>query len=232
MTKQQGAVASVLVFDVNETLLDVSALRPRFEKLFGEGAVLKQWFAQLLLYSQTMTQVNQYADFGVLADAALRMVAESHNVALDENEASDIVQALGSLPPHPEVADALRRLREHGFRTVALTNSSQATAHKQIEHAGLATLFDRVFSVEAVRTYKPAPEPYRYVAQDLAIEPSRLTMIAAHPWDLIGASACGYKAALVQRFGTAWFPLVSAPDFTGRNLNEVADQLIRAEQRL
>ena len=45
----------ILVFDVNETLLDISTLTPLFTRLFNDGSVLHEWFAQLVLYSQTLT---------------------------------------------------------------------------------------------------------------------------------------------------------------------------------
>ena len=38
----------VIVFDVNETLLDLRALKPQFERVFGDGDVLYQWFGQVL----------------------------------------------------------------------------------------------------------------------------------------------------------------------------------------
>ena len=40
---------SVLVFDVNETLLDIEALNPLFERVIGDRRVLREWFGQLVL---------------------------------------------------------------------------------------------------------------------------------------------------------------------------------------
>ena len=39
-----------IVFDVNETLLDLESLAPTFERIFGERSALRSWFAQLILY--------------------------------------------------------------------------------------------------------------------------------------------------------------------------------------
>jgi 2-haloacid dehalogenase len=36
-----------LVFDVNETLLDVAALDPLFERLFGDSRARVEWFLTL-----------------------------------------------------------------------------------------------------------------------------------------------------------------------------------------
>ena len=222
---------TILVFDVNETLLDVKALRPHFERIFKDGAVLKEWFAQTLLYSQTVTQTSTYIDFGKLAGAGLQMVAEIHQVKLTADDLEGVIKAIGTLPPHPEVLGALQTLKKEGFHLVALTNSAGTVAKQQIGHAGLEHMFERLFSVDAISKYKPAVEAYRYVADELKVQTSELTMVAAHPWDLIGAKAAGCEIAFIQRPGTAWFPLMPKPALTAKTLTQLADQLIARERR-
>src|SRR5918994_1846287 len=72
----------VLVFDVNETMLDINALEPHFARAFGEGQVLREWFSTLLLYSNVASLAGPYSDFGTIAGAALGMVAEARGVRL------------------------------------------------------------------------------------------------------------------------------------------------------
>ena len=229
--KSKPKSGSILVFDVNETLLDVKTLRPHFERMFKDGAVLKEWFAQMLLYSQAVTQVGEYADFGKLARAALQMVAEIHQVSLTEDDIAALTKDMRALPPHPDVLSGLKMLHKEHFYIVALTNSTEDVARQQIKHAGLGELFEHVFSVDAVSKYKPAAETYKYVADKLNVKTSELTMIAAHPWDLIGAKAAGCEVAFIQRPGTAWFPLTSGPALSAQNFTDLADQLIARRQR-
>lgn len=229
--KAQPKKGHVLVFDVNETLLDVKALRPHFERIFHDPGVLKEWFAQMLLYSETVTLAGEYADFAKLARAALQMVAEIHQVAVTENDFAALAKDMRSLPPHPDVLSGLQQLHEHHFYMVALTNSTGDAAKQQIKHAGLEDMFERVFSVDAVSKYKPAPETYRYVAEKLGVKTTELTMIAAHPWDLIGAKAAGCEVAFLQRPGTAWFPLTDKPALNASSLTELAEQLVARLQR-
>ena len=66
---------SIIVFDVNETLLDITTLEPLFDRVFGDPSSLREWFAQLILYSQAMTLSGLYTPFGELAVGTLRMVA-------------------------------------------------------------------------------------------------------------------------------------------------------------
>ena len=217
---------SILVFDVNETLLDVKALSPHFERIFKDGGVLKEWFAQTLLYSQTVTQTGQSVGFGKLAGAALHMVAEAHQARLTEEDIAGMIAAIGSLPPHPDVVEGLHKLHKEGFYLVALTNSGEVVAKQQLQYAGVEMMFKRIFSVDAVSKFKPALDAYEYVAKELDVKTSELTMIAAHPWDLMGAQAAGCEVVFIERPGTAWFPLSPKPALMGKTLLEVADQLI------
>ena len=218
----------LLVFDVNQTLLDINALKPHFERLFNDGTVLQQWFAHMLLYSQTVTQTGDYVDFGRLAAAALQMMGEIHGAPVQQEDIQQVAHAMRALPAYAEVLQALQRLREHGYRTVALTNSGEAAAREQLEAAGLTGMFERVFSVDAVKKYKPAGDVYRYVAQQLGVNTSDMTMIAAHPWDLMGAKAAGCAVAFLQRPGTAWIPLTSRPAMVAEDLGQLADQFLAA----
>lgn len=228
--KPNAREGRILIFDVNETLLDVKALRPHFEHLFKDPSVLKEWFAQVLLYSQTITQAGEYWDFATLARAALQMVCQIRHVDVAERDIDRIVQSMRSLPAHPEVHEALEQLVDSGFRIVVLTNSAEHIAREQLGSSGLAPLFERVFSIDAVKKYKPAADAYRHVARELGVNTSELTMIAAHPWDLIGAKAAGCEIAFIQRPGTAWFPLTAAPAVTVNDAMELAERLIEDEE--
>jgi 2-haloacid dehalogenase len=216
----------LLVFDVNETLLDIEALAPQFQRMYGDAGVLREWFAQLILYSEAITLTGNYVPFGELAGAVARMVAEVRGVQIDEGDIERLQQAVASLPPHPEVPSALGRLRDAGFRLFTLTNNPQSTCKKQLDHAGLSQCFERGFSVDdGVRQYKPAPQVYCTVQESLGAAPARLWLIACHTWDILGASAAGWKTALILRTGNAPLAVGGQPDISGSDLNDVAEKL-------
>lgn len=219
----------ILVFDVNETLLDVRALEPGFRLVFGDAFAFREWFGLVLLYSEVTALSGPYFDFATLAEATLEMTASSRSLTLSRDDKSRILSGMLSLPAHPEVPTALQLLRDAGFRLVALTNSSQPMVDKQLAHAGLSPFFERVYSVDRVRRYKPAPEPYRMVAEDQGTAPNGLRMIAAHAWDILGAMQAGYAAAFVARPGKLLFPLVRKPDIVGADLKAVAEAILNRD---
>jgi 2-haloacid dehalogenase len=113
----------VIVFDVNETLLDVGALDPFFQDRFGDVAVRREWFGQMLQSAFVTTITGQYRDFGTLAMDALSMVAMRHGVDLGDQDRAELGAGMRTLPPHPEVRAAMERLHQAGYRLATLTNS-------------------------------------------------------------------------------------------------------------
>lgn len=219
----------IIVFDVNETLLNVRQLGPLFEEAFGDKAALRDWFSLLLLHSEVATLAGPYFDFATLGRAALQMSASSRGVVLSEQTAARILEGMASLPPHAEVPDALQALRNAGLRLVTLTNSTQRVVDEQIRNAGLDPFFERNFSIDTVHRFKPAPEPYRLVATELGVETPDLRMVAAHAWDIVGAMQAGCAGAFISRPGNVLFPLGPQPDIAGPDLSTVARQILERE---
>ena len=222
-------MARVCVFDVNETLLDLGALDPHFERVFGDAGVRRTWFLQLLQSALVSTVTGVYSDFGTVGAAALEMVAEREGVDLPEEDEQEILGGMRELPPHPEVAKSLERLREAGLRMATLTNSTREVAEAQMENSGLRGYFEQILSADAVKRLKPAPELYRMAAESFGVEMGQVRLIAAHSWDVAGALRAGCAAAFVARPGMVLDPLVERPDVVGVDLRELADRILEVE---
>ena len=220
-------MAPVLVFDVNETLLDLGVLDRHFERMFGDPAVRRRWFGLVLRNALTLTITGAYHDFVAVGAASLAMVADEHGVELTESDRVAISESMVNLPPHSDVAPNLTRLSAEGFTITALTNSPQSAAERQLAAAGLDAHFDRIMSVAAVGRFKPAPEVYRMASDVLETPLSNMTMVAAHDWDIAGAMAVGLRGAYITRPGMVLNPLFPAPDISGPDLTRVTDLLIQ-----
>ena len=222
------AVPSVLVFDVNETLIDIEALSPLFEQVLGDAQAFREWFGQLVMYSMTTALSGCYVDFFTLGQGVLRMLGEIRGTPISDGDSDRIKQAMMTMPAHPDVADGLATLRDHGFRLVTLTNSPpNPDGPSPLESVGLGGYFERQFSVDACRTFKPARDVYDYVCRELEVAPASCMMIAAHVWDTIGAQRAGYGAALITRPGNAPLPVdgLPQPTLVAADLRQLAQQL-------
>ena len=214
-----------IVFDVNETLLDLAALDPRFEEGFGEAHVRKEWFRELLQQAFVITITGEYRDFGKIGRSALRVMEQRHRVELSEEQRSSIFEGMQELPPHADVQPGLERLRAAGWRLVTLGNSAAQVLEAQMKHAGLASHFYRLFSADTVQRLKPAPEPYRMVAAELGVATSSLMLVAAHSWDIAGAAKAGLQTAFLARPGQVLDGLTPKPSVVAADLNQLAELL-------
>jgi 2-haloacid dehalogenase len=217
----------IIVFDVNETLLDLETLQPTFERIFADRAAMRLWFANLITYSEALTLAGVYVPFTDIGGAVLRMIAATRGISIGEDDTAELTDRFASMPPHPEVPAALRRLRDHGFRLFTLTDNTLEISGRQLEKAGIIDLFEHRFSVdESMRRHKPSPEAYHSLAAELGADPGEICLVACHVWDTIGALAAGWQAGLILRGGNAPLDVGPQPTYIGDDLDAVAGQLI------
>src|SRR5262245_17085526 len=225
-----GGKPSVLIFDVNETLIDVESMSPLFKRVFGDERVLREWLGHLILYSTTLTLSGLYKDFFSLGQGLFEMVGAIHKVKVEPPDVEALKEGMLTMPAHADVKKGLKQLKDAGFRMVTLTNSPPNKGGKSpLENAGPADCFERQFSVETARAYKPAQILYHMVAQELEVPPSACCMVAAHVWDTIGAQSAGMAAGLLTRPGNA--PLLVSglpqPNVVAPDLPALAGRMIQ-----
>jgi 2-haloacid dehalogenase len=215
-----------IVFDVNETLLDLETMVPTFERIFGDKLAMRLWFANFIMYSAALTAANTYVPFTDIGGAVMKMLADVRGIKIGDADRKELIEKFSTMPPHPEVPGALRKLRHVGFRLFTLTDNLLDVQERQLAHGGITELFERRFSADGVHRHKPAPETYAYVEKELGGKPSDFCLIACHTRDTLGAVAAGWQAALIRR---PWNDVLSVgpqPHIVGDTLNDVADQLI------
>lgn len=220
-----------VVFDVNETLLDLSALDDPFESLFGDAPSRTRWFSELLHQALVTTASNRYVDLRTLADAALDVVARRAGLDLDRAARASLLEGITQLPAHEDVKPALQTLRKAGIPCAALSNGPPETLHAQLDHAGLTDWLDPILSADTVRALKPDPAPYHYAAESLNVQRSSLWMVAAHPWDTSGAIRAGCRAALLVRPGTVLSAADERPSVIETDLRSLANRLVERAER-
>lgn len=216
---------SAIVFDVNETLLDLAAFDPAFANHFGTGNFRKEWFSEVLRLAFVSTIVGNYSDFGIIGHQALEVLEKRYGTPSTEEQRKNILSIMRELPPHPDVAQGLETLRKEGFQLAALTNSTASTVEAQLNHAGIRSYFQFVFSADTVKRLKPAPEPYQMVATALGVAPNSLLMVAAHSWDIAGAIRAGWNGAFIARLGQILDALTPKPAFVAPDLVDLARQI-------
>ena len=213
----------VILFDVNETLLDLEPVRRYFGDDHGDAELASAWFRELLRLSFVHAAIDEYVPFTDLAGSALRSCAGR---SVSESDLAAMAMTLRSLSPHADVVPSLERLLEAGHRLAAVTNSPQDAAEAQLANAGVSGFFDVVMSVEAVGRFKPHASVYHEAARRMGVETSDCTMVAAHDWDIAGAMACGCTGVFLSRPGQSWSSAFAEPDHSAPDLSSATDWLL------
>jgi 2-haloacid dehalogenase len=218
----------VVVFDVNETLSDFSTLRRRCTSVGAPPGMLDLWFAGVLRDGIALSAVGDFATFAEIGRSLLiEMLRRESTVEADPVDAADsVLAAFADLDVHRDIPEGVRRLHAAGVRLVTLTNGSAALTERLLARAGLRDLFEQVLDVEAVRRWKPAPEPYRYAAQCAGVAPDQVAMVAVHPWDVDGARRAGLIGAFLGRGGQHYPAYLQPPQVRAHALPDLAACLL------
>ncbi len=224
-------MVKVCAFDVMETLLDLRTLDSLFEGTLGDATARQQWFSQLVQSAMVSTITDAYQDFGTIGASSLAMMIDRRRLKVADEQTEGILDAMRRLRPHPDVAPALERLKSANVRMVALSNSTVEVVEEQLANAGLRDHFERVLSADSVRQFKPAPRVYRMAAEALGVQPSEMRLVSAHDWDISGALHAGCAAAFVAREDQVLNPLSGKPDIVGKDLADVAEQIVALQEQ-
>ncbi len=235
LVEAQGGVAalvpmslspSVIVFDVNETLSDVSPMAGRFADIGAPGHLAKLWFATLLRDGFAITAAGGQKRFAELGVAALATVLHGVELNRDVDAATAYVMGgFSQLTVHPDVLEGVRALRRCGYRLVTLTNGSAQVAERLLGAAGIRDEFSALLSVERAGAWKPARASHEYAARACRTELGDALLVAAHPWDIDGAARAGMATAWINRDGTPDPESFTSPTLTVARLPELAEQL-------
>lgn len=216
-------MTSLVVFDVNGTLLDPGAI-DRALALDDRHGLGVDALDDAVGQSMVDALAGAYRPFSDYLEAALRrrLTLAGHDLArLDA-----ALQAAQRMPAFPDAAAALDRLRAAGFRIAALTNSPRAAAEQSLDAAGLLASFDELTGSDEAETYKPSPRMYELALTKGSVSAADAWMVAAHGWDLLGAKRAGLRTAWIAAKERILLDTVPRPDVSGASLTEVAEAIV------
>ena len=216
----------LLIFDVNETLSDMSPMGQRFEDVGAPAHLAKTWFAGLLRDGFALTAVDASEPFARIAAEALRVSLHDRPLSRGTEDAVEHVMAgFSGLGVHSDVPDGIRALGASGIRLATLSNGSTSVAEGLLDRAGIRDHFDALLSVEDAGVWKPATGAYAYALEQCGVDPMDAMLVAVHPWDIDGAARAGLATAWINRDGGPYPDYFKAPDLRPRSLTGLAEQL-------
>ncbi|MGI9083881.1 MAG: haloacid dehalogenase type II [Aeromicrobium sp.] len=190
---------SVVLFDVNETLSDLSSMGDRFAEIGLPSHLAPTWFAGLLRDGLAVTVTGRQASFKEIAADVLRGLATGVDGVDADAAIEHVLGAFATLDLHPDVDDGLRQLHAGGVRMATLTNGAASIPETLLARAGVDDVMERFLSVDDAGIWKPHPDAYHYALRTLGAGAEATMLVAAHPWDIDGAARAGLATAYVNR---------------------------------
>jgi 2-haloacid dehalogenase len=216
----------VIVFDVNETLSDMTPMSERFVEVGAPAHLAATWFASLLRDGFALTAAGSTARMVDLGSSLLRASLAGLPLDRDHDAAVDhIMGGFASLDLHPDVVQGIAALSGMGMRLVTLTNGSTSLAHGLFERAHISGSFERLLSVDDAGIWKPAPAAYAYALSECAVPARDAMLVAIHPWDIDGASRAGLRTAWLNRSNQEYPAYFEAADLEAGTLTDLAQIL-------
>ncbi|SKB34177.1 2-haloacid dehalogenase [Salegentibacter holothuriorum] len=215
----------IIIFDVNETLLNLFSLKEEVNAALENEMGFEVWFPKLLHYSLVETTTGNYRNFTEIAAATFKMISGKFDKTFTNTEIKSILSEITKLPAFPDVKPGLEQLKNAGYTLIAFSNGKPDVLKSQLEFAEIDSFFDGIHSVEEIKKYKPHPESYQYILDKFEIKKNKALMVAAHPWDILGAKRANLKTCFIKRQGESFYQLAQKPDISVNGIDEILEKL-------
>ena len=233
MPNELLARVKYLTFDIFGTVMDLtgSLAGPASDFLAAHGSDLtgEAFYAEW----RERQRIEQYQDnllmlghsgYRETCRRAFVYCLKKHNVSYTTEAVREFMQVYRNLRPFDDAIEGLRSL-EGRYGLIALSNGEQSYLEELLGN-NVPFSFDAIISVDQVGAFKPSPGVYRKAVQRLGCEPGEIMMVAAHAFDILGAQACGFKAAYVNRYRLPTDDSEYQPNIIVNDFVELAERLM------
>ena len=188
-----------IIFDAYGTLFDVNSAAEKCKKKIGDKwePFANYWRTIQLEYTWLRSLMNRHEDFWQVTEDSLDKSMKIFKINTSmKNELLDLYRVLSTFP---EVSKTLKILKEKKYKLAILSNGTPSLLKELVSSNNLENIFDDVFSVEEVKTYKPHPNVYSIPIKKYQIEKNQFAYLSANTWDVSAAGNFGFNAVWVNR---------------------------------
>jgi 2-haloalkanoic acid dehalogenase type II len=214
--------AKVITFDCYGTLVqwyevllrEIGAtLAEHGENGVSASAILDSFSAQ----GRRLTAERPHRLYKDILRIGFAAAFREHGLSPSADEIEIIASSPMTMEPHPEVPDALRRLRER-YRLAIFTNSDNDLIAPTVARIGVP--FDYVITAEQAQAYKPSRQLFEYAYRTMDVTPDETVHVAMGMyWDMKARHELGLRGIWVNRRGEtgnpAWLPYAEVPNLDG-----------------
>ena len=214
-----------VVFDAYGTLFDVNSAAEKCKDKIGAKweTFANFWRTTQLEYTWLRSLMKRHKNFWDITEDSLDKSMKVFNI--NKNMKNELLSLYKILSPYPEVRGVLEDLKKKNFKLAILSNGTPDLLNELVENNKLNNLFDDLFSIEAVKIYKPDPSVYELPIKKYRIKSNEITFLSANTWDVSGGGNFGYNSIWVNRHNSVFDILDFQPKNEISNLTQLLDKV-------
>tara|TARA_B100000965_G_scaffold395540_1_gene409205 strand:- start:1330 stop:1947 length:618 start_codon:yes stop_codon:yes gene_type:complete len=188
-----------IIFDAYGTLFDVNSAAEKCKDKIGDNweRFANFWRTTQLEYTWLRSLMKKHKDFWGVTEDSLDKSMKVFNI--NTRMKDELLNLYKILSPYPEIKKVLKDLKKRNLKIAILSNGTPALLNELVESNNLTDMFDDLFSIEEVKTYKPDSRVYDLPVKKYKIKPDEVTFLSANTWDVSGGGNYGYDAVWVNR---------------------------------
>ena len=212
-----------IIFDAYGTLFDVNSAAEKCKGKIGDKweSFANYWRTAQLEYTWLRSLMNRHKDFWQVTEDSLDKSMQAFKIdSLMRNELLDLYKVLSTFP---EVKEVLNKLKKKNYKLAILSNGTPFLLNELVKSNNLDNIFDDVFSIEEVKTYKPDPKVYNIPIKKYQIQKNEVAYLSANTWDVSAGGNYGFNSVWVNRNKNIFDKLDYLPKNEVKNLNQLLD---------
>ena len=149
-----------IIFDAYGTLFDVNSSAEKCKDKIGDKweDFANYWRTTQLEYTWLRSLMNRHKDFWQVTEDSLDKSMKAYKI--DSSMRNELLDLYKVLSTFPEVKEVLNKLKKKNYKLAILSNGTPFLLNELVKSNNLDNIFDNIFSIEEVKTYKPDPKVY------------------------------------------------------------------------
>ncbi len=214
-----------IIFDAYGTLFDVNSAAEKCKDKIGDKweSFANYWRTTQLEYTWLRSLMGRHKDFWQVTEDSLDKSMQVFKI--DSSMRSELLNLYKVLSTFPEVKEVLNKLKEKNYKLAILSNGTPFLLNELVNSNNLDNIFDNIFSIEEVKTYKPDQKVYNIPVKKYQIQKNEIAYLSANTWDVSAGGNYGFNPVWVNRNNNTFDNLDYVPKYQIENLSKLIDIL-------
>jgi len=212
-----------IIFDAYGTLFDVNSAAEKCKGKIGDKweSFANYWRTTQLEYTWLRSLMDRHKDFWTVTGDSLDKSMKVFKI--DPSMRSELLDLYKVLSTFPEVKEVLNKLKKKNYKLAILSNGTHFLLNELVNSNNLDNIFNDIFSIEEVKTYKPDPKVYNIPVKKYQIQKNEVAYLSANTWDVSAGGNYGFNPIWINRNNSIFDNLDYEPKYQVKHLGELLD---------